>query len=45
MYAVIKPKRWWWPSDRRKAKMLNIVQQHYVNMEAQLKVYRMKGLL
>lgn len=35
MKPVIKPNRWWWPPDRKKAKLINILQQKCLNMKVQ----------
>lgn len=35
MKPVIKAKKWWWPPDRRKARLANEIQQFVMNKERQ----------
>lgn len=42
---VIKAKRWWWLPDRKKAKLLNQVQQYMINQEIEQKILRYKGII
>ena len=38
MKPVIKAKRWWWLPDRKKAKLLNQIQQHQMNLIRQQEI-------